>query len=681
VAIPVIALVLLLCGAAGWWFYRQSRIRWAREQALPQIEQVIADASNSLDTANAYWIAEEAEKYIAGDPRLAAALERCSVRIDLKTEPAGASISFRHISAPDTEWKRVGKSPLEKIRMPAGYFFWKIEKQGFETLLALAPTFQTDRKSRHRIGPRNFQRALDPAGKLPPGMVRVSGAGGGKAPDFFIDKYEVTNRQYKEFIDAGGYRDSKYWKHEFIKDGKTLPREAAMAEFVDQSGRPGPSTWMAGEPPAGQDSHPVSGVSWYEAAAYAEFRGKSLPAAVLWGYAAGVGAVPAAWLARASNVGTDGPAAVGSRPGMTAFGAYDMAGNVREWCWNAAANGRTIRGGAWNDAAYMVSNVSQAPPFDRSPRNGFRCALYPDANKVPATLLAPWHGPEPLDYYRQTPVADSVFQIYREQFSYDRKPLNARTEWRNEGAPGWIQEKVIVDAPYGNEELPFYLFLPRNARPPYQSVVYFPGTQTTFMSSSKDLDQYYEFVSLLSYIVKNGRAVVFPIYKGTFERRDAIPVEARQGVNSRQFLELTVRVVQDLRTSLDYLESRTDFDAGRTAFLGFSWGGSFGTLITGVEQRFRASVLVVGGFPVSPSRPEMRPVDYTPRVKVPTLMLNGRYDMTFPFETNVKPMFDLIGTPAADKKLVVYDTDHFIPRNEMIKETLAWLDRYLGPVK
>ncbi len=62
-------------------------------------------------------------------------------------------------------------------------------------------------------------------------------------------------------------------------------------------------------------------------------------------------------------------------------------------------------------------------------------------------------------------------------------------------------------------------------------------------------------------------------------------------------------------------------------------------------------------------------------------MLNGRYDTIYPFEATVKPMFDLLGAPAEHKRLRLYETDHFLPRNELIKETLAWLDRYLGPVK
>jgi len=53
----------------------------------------------------------------------------------------------------------------------------------------------------------------------------------------------------------------------------------------------------------------------------------------------------------------------------------------------------------------------------------------------------------------------------------------------------------------------------------------------------------------------------------------------------------------------------------------------------------------------------------------------------FPYETSVKPMFDLLGTPDEHKVMKVYETDHIPPRNEYIKEILAWLDRYLGPVK
>ena len=75
----------------------------------------------------------------------------------------------------------------------------------------------------------------------------------------------------------------------FVKDGKTLSWQDAMAEFRDATGRPGPATWQLGTFPDGAERLPVSGVSWYEAAAYAAFAGKSLPSVHEWRYASGIG--------------------------------------------------------------------------------------------------------------------------------------------------------------------------------------------------------------------------------------------------------------------------------------------------------------------------------------------------------------------------------------------------------
>jgi hypothetical protein len=103
-----------------------------------------------------------------------------------------------------------------------------------------------------------------------------------KLPAFDIDKYEVTNAQYQDFVDQGGYRKPEYWKEKFIKDGKELSWRQAVDLFRDPTGRPAPSTWEGGHFPVGQANVPVSGVSWYEAAAYAVFAGKSLPTIGLW---------------------------------------------------------------------------------------------------------------------------------------------------------------------------------------------------------------------------------------------------------------------------------------------------------------------------------------------------------------------------------------------------------------
>ncbi|MBE0710818.1 MAG: SUMF1/EgtB/PvdO family nonheme iron enzyme, partial [Candidatus Aminicenantes bacterium] len=380
-----------------------------------------------------------------------------------------------------------------------------------------------------------------------------------------------------------------------------------------------------------------------------------------------------ALLAPYSNFGGKGPVPVGSLNGVTAYGAFDMAGNVREWCSNETPGGRLIRGGAWGDNTYMFDTWSQAPAMDRSPRNGFRCAFYSEPEKIPAAAFQAMEVQigEPVDYSKLDPVLDSVFQVYKEQFSYDRTDLKSRVESREESPGGWIREKVSFEAAYGGERVSAYLFLPGNAAPPYQTVIYFPGAASEWQRSSEDIENYYEFPMFLSFIVKNGRAVLYPIYKGTFERGTndmASVIDYDSG--SRQYTGILIQEVQDFRRCLDYLETRPDIDAGRFAYYGMSWGGILGAIIPAVEERLKAVVLLAGGF-LGNYRPEAHPVTYVRRVKSPTLMLNGKYDSILPPETSSKPMFRLLGTPAEHKMQKFYETDHIPPVNEFIKETLA----------
>ena len=106
-----------------------------------------------------------------------------------------------------------------------------------------------------------------------------------------------------------------------------------------------------------------------------------------------------------------------------------------------------------------------------------------------------------------------------------------------------------------------------------------------------------------------------------------------------------------------------------------------GAIMPALETRLKVSVLVLGCFYLQRPRPEVDLINFAPRVRVPTLMLNGRYDNFCPVETCQLPMFRLLGVPKEHKRLIQFETGHAIPRNELIKETLNWLDRYLGPVK
>jgi dienelactone hydrolase len=221
------------------------------------------------------------------------------------------------------------------------------------------------------------------------------------------------------------------------------------------------------------------------------------------------------------------------------------------------------------------------------------------------------------------------------------------------------------------------LFLPKNTAPPYQTVIYFPGVQAIWRNSSRDIESSGEFKVFLSFVVKNGRAALYPVYKGTMERNFTRP---DQWISTYRQTEYRIQLVKDFMRCIDYLETRQDIDSQKLAYYGMSWGGGWpGVLIPAVEERLKASILLPGGLR-DIGRPEVHPINYVTRVKTPTLMLNGRYDSGFPYETSSKPLFDLLGTPDEDKELRLYDTDHIPPLNESIKEILAWLDRYLGPV-
>src|SRR3989440_12972005 len=129
-----------------------------------------------------------------------------------------------------------------------------------------------------------------------------------------------------------------------------------MARLTDRAGRPGPSTWEAGEYPAGQENHPVAGVSWYEPAAFAKFGGKSLPTVAHWNHAASV--YNSAWIVPASNFSGRGTVPVATTRGISAYGTYDMAGNVREWCLYGCGAGRFLLGCGRNDGPSQLNDTT-----------------------------------------------------------------------------------------------------------------------------------------------------------------------------------------------------------------------------------------------------------------------------------------------------------------------------------
>ena len=645
------ATVVIVLSVAGWMLNQRVRANEITKTAS-ELRTLVESEKFLLAFRRLHTLRPE----VAVDPAITTVARDYFLPLNVTTEPSGAEVLVKGYDEPEAEWIRLGTSPVNARAWIAPYR-WRISKDGYETFEGSGPP----------IGAGDLTFTLYPNGATPAGMVRVPGGAvprAGRLPEFFIDRYEVTNKAFKAFVDAGGYRNASHWTAPFIKDGRTLSFEQAMAEFRDATGRPGPATWELGSFPDGQDEYPVSGISWFEAAAYAHFAGKALPTVYHWRAAAlqSIHSQIVEW----SNFTGKGPVRIGSLPSLGAFGTYDMAGNVKEWCENEVDGKRYTLGGGWNEPNYMYRGSDSRSPFDRSANLGVRLIATPDPAAVPRAA----HDPVARlfrDYSRETPAGDESFAAYLRLYAYDKGDLAPQTESVTE-TEAWRVERVSYNAAYAGARIPAYLFLPKNAKPPYQTVVYFPHSGGLALDSFQQAEMAY-----LGFLVKSGRALMFPMYQGTYERRLRTP---SAGPNAAR--DVTIQQVKDVSRSVDYLASRSDIDASKIAYFGVSLGAGRAPVVLAIERRLATGIIWSGGMPTQPQPPEVDAINFAPRVTMPVLMLNGRDDFNFPVAASQEPLFRLLGTPDKDKVRRLYDGGHVFPFSRMIKDTLDWLDRYLG---
>jgi hypothetical protein len=210
VAIPLLLLTLLLAGALAASIRYSVNVRRARTVWLPQA----ATLAEQEKFKEAYSAAVEAEKYIPRDPALAGLWPTISWTATVTSTPPGATVYVRHYGDPGSNWESVGTSPLTR-RVPRVDLEWKLTKQGYVTVeRASVVGFN------NRVIPPQIEVALSEERNAPPGMVRIA-----KTPrpailrfpgfeglpaialgEYWIDRFEVTNSEFKKFLDAGGYR-------------------------------------------------------------------------------------------------------------------------------------------------------------------------------------------------------------------------------------------------------------------------------------------------------------------------------------------------------------------------------------------------------------------------------------------------------------------------------------------
>ena len=649
---PIALLLVAIAGLGLWQMDRSRRARWARLEAIPEIERM----NLSGRTIHAVRLARTAELYA---PDEIARVREGWLDFSLVTEPAGALTEVKNYQDMDGEWEPFGLSPI-RVRLPFAYYRVRITKPGYKTIEVSASVGRMPVK-------------LTPEADVAPGMVFVPGGpfqvGNAPAvtlPDYWIDQLEVTNGAFKQFVDAGGYREPKYWTQPFSDGARVLSFDAATTRFRDATGRAGPATWELGSFPEGQADYPVGGISWFEAAAYAAFAGKSLPSLYHWFRASGIDEIHSDIL-QLSNFDGKGPVKAGERAGLGPWGTLDMAGNVKEWCANeiTGRERRYILGGGWNEPSYRFAEEDAQNPWARGDTHGVRLVknLGPAGDAgVPVARIA-------RDPSTVIPVSDELLTIYRRFYDYDRTLLDSRVESVDDGSPYWRKEKVSFAAAYGNERVPAFLFLPKNAKPPYQTVVFFPSAYARQVPSSGSLD-----LGTFEFIVRSGRAVIYPIYQGTFERRGG----AQPGPSGAR--DMQVQWAKDFRRSVDYLETRPDIDMARIGYYSLSMGAFFGPIPVSIEPRIKVAVFSSGGLRYT-TQPEVTPSNFAPQVKVPVLLVNGKDDFGVSPAEQLR-FLEILGTPPHLKKRVVFEGGH-VPEDRLgqFREVLNWFDTHLGVVR
>jgi len=671
--IASVGFLAAVIGATLFWLSGADE-RWIRDEGIPEVERQIAAG----DSQAAFAAAMKVEERDPDSDLLEGYWREFSWKQSFPSQPEGASVFRRDYDDPESEWQFLGLTPLYDVRVPRGMSVYRFELEGHEPVIRLSGGLSGsgDRMDLDDEEFGNFYEALivdvtfDPVGAIGADEIRVPGAtlelGDKKinVADFFVNRYEVTNSEYQAFVNSGGYEKPEFWEHPFVLDGEEIAWDKAMSKFVDGTGQPGPSIWIGGAYPEGQGEHPVGGISWYEAAAYARFAKQDLPTVHHWRRANALAALT--WEIAQSNVESAGSAPVGEYHGLGWVGTLDMLGNVREWCANSVGDLKATLGGSWDDAAYgvepAISNPGVLPAFDRSPANGVRLVRLKDerdAHTAMSQSMKLWQPREPLE-----PASDEVFAAMLRNFDYSSAPMNASVD-ESTVIRGFQRHRISFDIDESGERMHLYLYLSDNSGGRHPVMYYWASSHAFYLTSIE------EFTLHLDFMLKRGWAVVVPVLDHLFERGTGTPPSIGRGVEYRdQF----VRWMREMRRSIDFLETRADLDMNTLVFYGFSWGGRLGGAALAIEPRFKAGILNQTGIGL------LRHYDtleehYLPRVTQPVLQFNGRFDSDFRLEESARPFFDMLGSE--HKKHVVGPTGHFVSMKTVIGETLAWLDAHL----
>ena len=374
----IIATFVIVVTSVGLYYWQSSKAKRTEallERLRPAVETGQFDEAFNILNASGVTLKTLKDKDL---------VMQMGGNLSVQTSPVGALVTLtRVLSKPDLskgEAFAIGRTPAKEHLLVAGEYLVHMSFEGrnsVEFLVQIAPGESLE-----------IKRTLLERKEEFTDMVRIDeglSLDGESIPSFLIDKHEVTNGEFLDFVTGRGYREQKYWPENMMIEGVLTPWESAIQKFVDKTGISGPRFWSGGRYPEGKEHYPVVGISWYEARAYGQWAGKNLPDWGQW-WRAALGEKESArpWgndvqtTHLRANFGFRGAQPVGSYPlGVSLFGCFDMAGNVREWLQDSRVSQkhRTVVGGSWKNPDYMFepSHAESFNPDFASEDIGFRC--------------------------------------------------------------------------------------------------------------------------------------------------------------------------------------------------------------------------------------------------------------------------------------------------------------------
>lgn len=602
--------------------------------------------------------------------------DKSSKYVYLKTNLENIEVSVLH--AGDSTYTYIGKTPIDSflVANTGGSHKLKLSYKNFEFIQKsnnyhnyIIPTDSVKKIKNHKIliG-QEFNR------------MRLQGLefNNIEINPFSISKFEVSNKEFKEFLDSGGYSNPRYWDFPILIDGENIDFKSAVKFFTGKYGKSGPSNWSYGKFDPGTENHPVTGISWFEARAYASFRNLSLPNIFQWLYSSGSGisSIYDSKVLNQSNFNSNLLRNVDDERGSNGE-ITNIAGNVKEWLTNPFGESKaeySILGGSYLESSYYFKNYSSLSPFDRSLGNGIRLVKNFDiSDEKYSNQIIP-------DFYRDVVkipnISDDAFEVYKSQFDYDNYEIDIKNEISDNLQSGYTMEKFSMTPPYtSDEKLYGFIIYSNEFKEKLNPVIIFPSAGALVRNSIDGLPNV--LLNNFKYLIDEGFAIIHPIYFNTYDRYRVsdtwVPNE------SDEYKEMIIKMGKDYKRSLDYIETRKDFNFKNLSYYGYSLGSRYANFMLAIDDRAKSAFICAGGIRMQKSKKEIDEHYYVRRIKTPIFHLIGKLDGTLGYEDVFLPWKKLIGTDSKDlRTLELENSGHGLPKDTIIKYHSSWAKKYFN---